>query len=125
MGEHRGYSQVQYPLDKHLIVCYPIIIHKQERDLKVGKIKFVCPSCKSLMGLEEIMCDVVQSTTFDYIDIMGFEIDYTHSSTDGGVVDRFQCVECGYILTNSNGTEIIDTEDLCAWLMANNMIEHT
>ena len=74
------------------------------------------------------MCDVVQSTTFDHIDIMGFEIDYIHSSTDGGVVDRFQCVECGYVLTNTNGTEktsIIDTEDLCAWLMTHNMIEHT
>jgi rubredoxin len=89
------------------------------------KINFVCPECKSSHGLEEIMYGVVQATSFEWIDRMDFAIDYTNYSTDGGTVDRFQCLACGYVLRNSFNTDICDAEELFNWLEEHDMIEKT
>lgn len=71
------------------------------RKLKVGGDKptmvagkpFKCSKCGCVV-LEEVMGDVTQSSNILSVGEEG-EAEYEHSSTDGGVVDRIQCLECG------------------------------
>ena len=54
---------------------------------------FKCPKCKCQV-LEEVMCDVYQSSNI--IQVTDGEAEYGNTSTDGGVVNRIQCLECGH-----------------------------
>ena len=60
---------------------------------KVDGKKFKCPKC-GCNRLEEVMTDVVQSSVISIVGDGG-EADYENTSTDGGEVDRIQCLECG------------------------------
>lgn len=66
--------------------------------LVAGK-AFKCPSC-GCGKLEEMMTDCVQSTNIAVVDKSG-AADYENSSTEGGVIDRIQCLECGHVVADS------------------------
>ena len=88
------------------------------------KIRFHCPCCHCERRLEEIMVDVVQATSFDtiYKELEYVEVFYLDSSTDGGIVDRYQCTHCGTILTDDDGIEIDSLEKLYEWLFNHHML---
>ena len=76
----------------------------QEKTTVDGK-TFVCPGCKGNV-LEEIMTDVVQSSSIDFIDSVDFidepnYVEYVNTSTDGGTLDRIQCMRCGFIVVEA------------------------
>jgi len=70
----------------------------QERTTVDGK-TFICPKCKGNV-LEEIMTDVVQSSSIDCID-KPHDVEYVDTSTDGGTLDRIQCMRCGFIVVEA------------------------
>jgi len=64
---------------------------------------FTCPDCGCHI-LEEIMTDVVQTTRITGIEDGIFEYGYT--CVDGGVCERIQCMECGFVLKDDNDNTI-------------------
>ena len=78
------------------------------------KLKFTCPNCKG-NRLEVIETDAIVSSVITNLDIDG-DFDYGNLSVDDSVVDRFQCVECGYVLKDKNGEKITDNLDVIEWL---------
>jgi predicted RNA-binding Zn-ribbon protein involved in translation (DUF1610 family) len=84
-------------------------------------LKFKCPKCGKKV-LEEVMVEVTQSSSISAIeDDNGVVfLDYENTSTDGGEVDRYQCMECGYILKNKKyHCDISTPEELAEWLKDN------
>jgi rubredoxin len=83
-------------------------------------LKFKCPKCKNTV-LEEVMIEVVQTSSISEIqdDDGVVMIDYENSSTDGGEIDCYQCMECGYILVDEEGNNINDPDALTEWLKDN------
>lgn len=63
---------------------------------------FTCPSCGS-HRLEEVLTDVVESS--EVTDLAGDQddiyLEYGNTSTDGGQVDRYQCLDCGHVVARS------------------------
>ncbi len=54
-----------------------------------------CPSCKH--QLEEIMIDVMVASVIVSISECG-DITYGDQTNDGGTVDRYQCMQCEYVI---------------------------
>lgn len=54
---------------------------------------FTCKRCGS-HRLEEVMTDVVVSSEITDVG-EGGDIEYGNVANDGGVVDRYQCLNCG------------------------------
>jgi rubredoxin len=81
---------------------------------------FKCPAC-GRDTFEEILVKVVQATTFKQVCVEEHETEptYLESSTEGGDLDRYQCLECGHVLKNSDGSKIENTDDLRAWMETN------
>ena len=77
--------------------------------------KFQCRKC-GCKRLEEVMVGVTQSTAIEGVDKDGLV--YGHSSTDGGEIDHFQCLECGEVVRDGNGLTIVSPETLMEWLEA-------
>lgn len=77
--------------------------------------KFKCLLCGTT-ELEEIMVDIIQTTPILDIDAELNEPVYGNASTEGGIVERYQCAQCGYILCDKNDKECNTTEDLLEWL---------
>jgi predicted RNA-binding Zn-ribbon protein involved in translation (DUF1610 family) len=71
--------------------------------------QFTCPSCGS-HRLEEVMDGVCVST--EVLDVApGGDLDFGDCSHDDGVVDRYQCLNCGWQVP-----EATDSEALVAYL---------
>jgi len=64
----------------------------------------MCPDCGGNV-LEEIMVDVTVASTLVDVDPSG-DVDYGEQINDGGVIDRFQCEVCGWIVPNCTSKEI-------------------
>ena len=60
---------------------------------------FKCPKCGCVV-LEEVMTDVTQSSNILSVGKEG-EAEYGNASSDGGVIDRIQCLECGHVIADS------------------------
>jgi len=79
-------------------------------------LKFKCPVCEHTV-LEEVLTDVVQASTCDFISKEGY-VDYGAVSYDGGNLDRYQCMECGFVLENEEfNCPVPDGEELAEWLI--------
>ena len=76
--------------------------------------KFKCPKC-GCRRLEEVMVNVTQSTAVEGVDEDGLLV-YGNGSTEGGEIDRFQCLECGDVIKNEHGDTITSMEALAEWL---------
>lgn len=80
-------------------------------------LKFKCPSC-SCEELEVVQSNVVQTSQVVDIDEGGcFEFDLI--DTDGGNVDYFQCVKCGYVLKNESEETITTELEVVEWVKKN------
>lgn len=78
-------------------------------------IKFNCPEC----GKNKLECCMNGSHTCSITEIDedgDFEYGEYESSAD---VDRFQCLYCGYILTEENEDKITDNIDVAEWCKKN------
>jgi hypothetical protein len=62
--------------------------------------------------------NVVQATTFNQVCVEEdvTEPTYLESSTEGGELDRYQCLKCGHVLTNQDGKKIQNTDELREWV---------
>ena len=58
--------------------------------------RFRCAKC-GCKRLEEVMVNVSQSTAIEGLDEDGLLV-YGNGSTEGGEIDRFQCLECGEVV---------------------------
>jgi len=77
--------------------------------------KFICPDCKS----NKLECceDGPYSSEVTDIDEEG---DFDYGPIEGdGTVDRYQCLTCGYILRNEDGSPIDDNEEVVEWIIEN------
>lgn len=80
-------------------------------------LKFKCPSCNR-EDLEIVETDVVMTSLIVEIDEKScFEYDLI--DTGGGNVDRFQCLECGYVLKGENEEAITVEEEVVKWVRKN------
>ena len=77
--------------------------------------KFKCPKC-GCKRLEEVLINVTQSTAIEGVDEDGLLI-YGNSSTEGGEIDRFQCLECGDVIKDEHGMTITSLNKLSAWIV--------
>ena len=84
---------------------------------KVKRLKFKCPKCSS-NRLEEVMGNCTVSSAIKEICSDG-DIEYGDQSTEYGEVDRYQCLECGFVLKDENGNKIDGVEKLVEWLNNN------
>lgn len=87
------------------------------QDVKTHKTmsyKFKCPNCEHKV-IEEIMSDVYQLSEIIDIDEYG-DILYGEIETSDGSVERYQCKNCGTVLTDSKGKNITDKHSLAKYL---------
>ena len=76
---------------------------------------FTCPSCgkhrleccEDGPYVSEVLC-IDEDGDFDYGEIEG-----------SGMVDRFQCLDCGYILSREDRSSIDDNEEVVEWIKEN------
>ena len=75
-------------------------------------IKFKCPEC----GRERLECceDGPYVSEVTNIDEDG-DFDYGQINASG-IVDRFQCLNCGYILSRDDGSSIDDNKEVVEWI---------
>jgi len=90
------------------------------------QVEFTCPKC-GCHTLEEIMVDVTVASTI--IDIAwcseGIEYDYGEQTNEDGVIIRYQCVGCGFILKindeydSGEQIDVCSLEELAKWFKEN------
>ena len=78
-------------------------------------LKFTCPKCKS--NRLECCEDGPYSSEILCIDEDG-DFEYGKIDASGSVV-RYQCLKCGYILSDSFGYDITDNEEVVEWIKEN------
>lgn len=71
---------------------------------------FKCPECGE-RRLEEVMVNVTVACTISDL-AEGGDADYGEQSNEGGVTDRFQCMDCGW----SINSDVDNTEELFDYL---------
>ena len=76
---------------------------------------FICPDCES----HRLECceDGAYSSEILNIDEDGY-FDYGEINASG-TIDRFQCLNCGYILLKEDGSSIDDNEEVVDWIKKN------
>jgi len=83
-----------------------------------GGVKFVCPDCQG----ERLECcedGPYASEVLDIDDEGDFEYGHIYAS---GMVDKYQCLECGYVLIGKRGIfeyPIIDNKEIIKWCKKN------
>ncbi len=80
-----------------------------------NELKFTCPDCKDTRL--ECCEDGHYASEVTNIDKDG-DFDYGEIKASG-TVDRFQCLNCGYVLKDENEENIIDEEEVVEWLKEN------
>jgi transcription elongation factor Elf1 len=71
---------------------------------------FTCPDCKG-HRLEEIMVNVTVASEIIVIHSCGY-CEYGEPSNDCGVIDRYQCLDCGFMILTKDGENITDPQEL-------------
>jgi len=80
--------------------------------LETKGMKFICPSCKGRRL--ECVQDGVHSSIITELSEEG-DFNYGEIQSDDGMVDRFQCVDCGQVIKDGKET-IQDNWDLVEWI---------
>jgi len=76
--------------------------------------KFKCPNCKDTR-LEEVIVNV--TVVSEICDIgEGGDIFYGEQSNEGGEVERYQCMGCGFVIPNEDNEPVRDCVGLYEWL---------
>ena len=79
--------------------------------------KFQCPGCKG-DRLECCETNAFVSSIITNLDEDG-DFDYDTPNISDSIVDRFQCVDCGYVLKDEKGENIADNLEVIKWLKRN------
>jgi predicted RNA-binding Zn-ribbon protein involved in translation (DUF1610 family) len=79
-------------------------------------LKFTCPDCdENVLECVEIYATVSYDIT--HLDEDG-DFDYGPTNIEDGEINRFQCVNCGYILKDNNSV-LTSNDEVIAWLRKN------
>ena len=70
-------------------------------------VTFKCPDCGS-HRIEEIMADVTVASEITCI-VEGGDLEYGEQTNDGGVIDRYQCIHCGFVIPDCTDAEELFT----------------
>ena len=70
--------------------------------------EFTCPDCGE-HKLEEIMSDVTVASEINHI--YDGDMEYGEQTNSGGVVERYQCTNCGTIIAHSQ-EELMEVAEL-------------
>ena len=83
-------------------------------------LKFTCPECGK-NRLEEVTVDVVQYSEITAIDEETSAVDYGGHNTDGGNVNCYQCLDCGYEIEfeDEEREEVNSSVLLVEWIKKN------
>jgi len=88
---------------------------KQAPAISTSGLKFTCPDC----GCNRLECCEEGYYSSEVLDIDEEGIfDYGNIDASGDV-DRFQCLECGYVLKDCADEPITDDEDVAYWVKKN------
>ena len=79
--------------------------------------KFQCPKCNH-NKLECCETDAFVTSAITNLDEDG-DFDYDTPNISDSIVDRFQCVGCGFVLKDDKGENIIDHLEVVEWLNKN------
>jgi len=95
---------------------YQEMIFPAKKDILL---KFKCPKCGHT-ELEEVMTDCILTSVIGVIDGEG-AVDYDDKriTTTDGEVHHYQCVACGFILSDNNDVDVNNNEELAEWLKEN------
>jgi len=105
---------VEIDTDKE-VYC-PLDMVKPTEVIDVNDIvKFVCPACGD--HRIEAVLDGSHTTSIETL-YKGGGIDYGDTES-GGVLERFQCVNCGTVITDDDGEPITDDDELVEWVEKN------
>jgi len=88
--------------------------NKKQKIEAVKSLTFTCPDCNGTR-LEVIETNAIVSSVIANLDKDG-DFDYENLNVDDSVVDRFQCIECGYVLQDENEEKITDNLEVVEWL---------
>ncbi len=75
------------------------------------EIKFICPACKC--GQLECVMDGIHHC--EVTKITPDEFEYGEYESDG-MIDRWQCLNCGYILTSEIGENLTENDEIVKWV---------
>jgi predicted RNA-binding Zn-ribbon protein involved in translation (DUF1610 family) len=90
-------------------------------------LRFKCPDCGGTV-LAEVMLGVIQVSPIDEVYAskgcpdVEVEYDVENVCSEGGEIDRFQCVECGWRIKRA-GRPITSYTGLAEWLFAHDMLD--
>jgi len=85
---------------------------------------FICPDCNNNV-LAEILTDVVMTSIIVDIHIKDDQVepDYQEGETDGGIVERYQCDHCGFVLKTESDQTVDSLDDLKNWLEEHGVVQ--
>lgn len=79
-------------------------------------LKFVCPECQDIHQLEQIGTVDTEITDILHIRRDG-ELVYGNVRTEGqNGIEEFRCAGCGWVITDEDGVNITEDEELAKWL---------
>lgn len=87
---------------------------------------FTCPKCGK-HRLEEIQQGVCVASEICHISDDDLTVLYGEQTNEGGVVERYQCGHCGWVLKDSSQREITNEDDLVSLLVKmknDNLVTH-
>lgn len=98
--------------DKGKSVLIDLEQEEKIENIPNDSLKFVCPSCQS----DRLECceDGAYASEVVHIGEDG-DFDYGMINADG-MVDRFQCLDCGFVLKDSEGENITDVMEIVEWI---------
>ena len=80
-------------------------------------LKFKCPKC-SCEELEVVETNAVMTSKVVEIDEEGY-FEYHLLDCDGGCIDRYQCLKCGYVLKEESKEAITTELEVVEWVKKN------
>jgi len=78
------------------------------------QLTFKCPHCKNTR-LEEIMVNVSVASEIKAVSEDG-DVEYGEQTNEDGEIAQYQCMSCGYILTDNDKRPITSCTELGEWL---------
>lgn len=77
-----------------------------------NQLEFICPEC----GGNHLEC-VQDGIHFSEITALDDDGDFEYGPIEScGDVLRFQCLDCGYVIKDNYGNEIVDNIELIDWI---------
>jgi len=101
----------------HEVYKYSVTVYTEDAEAKeeIETLKYKCPKCN---GYRLECCeDGPYASEVLTIDREG-DFEWGEISAVGMVV-RFQCLECGYVLKDSEGESLTDNDDVVKWIEQN------